>query len=281
MALKLIQKNRMRKSTNICTLFLTVTLLNTCLSNPIHAQTKPDSIQRGHHVSSADDPSQFITRTEIFNELQHFDQDYNFNQTIWRTNVKIGKRLTTRVDIPWVYNTKYSPEGYKHSGLGDISFRLLGYRILESPRSAVTASVEFSLNTAESPLLGTGKNLIIPLITYSRIFKPKKMILGLTFQQVNSFSGDETRKQVNFSKFQAILIKTYTSKIWTVFITDWYADYENGGLSMNTKLRTGYGATRICHVWAQGGVGVFGDFFGRYQWSIELGTRFFLLRKRN
>ena len=34
------------------------------------------------------------------------------------------------------------------------------------------------------------------------------MILALTFQQVNSFSGDETRKQVNFSKFQTILVKT-------------------------------------------------------------------------
>ncbi len=245
------------------------------------AQSNQDAIQKVEHGASVDDPSQFFTRIEIFNELQHFDKDYYLNQTIWRTNIKIGKRFTTRLDVPWVYNSKYSPEGFKHAGLGDISFRLLGYRILESPKSAVTASVEFSLNTAESPLLGTGKNLIIPLITYSRIFKAKKMILALTFQQVNSFSGDETRKQVNFSKFQTILVKTYTPKIWTVFITDWYADYENGGLSMNAKLRGGYGATKIFHFWGQGGVGVFGDFIGRYQWSIEIGTRFFILRKRN
>lgn len=245
------------------------------------AQSNLDSTQTAEQGASADDPSQFFTRVEMFNELQHYDKNYYFNQTIWRTNVKIGKRLTTRVDIPWVYNSKFSSEGYKNSGLGDISFRLLGYRIIESPKSAVTASLEFSLNTAESPLLGTGKNLIIPLITYSRVFKPKKMILALAFQQVNSFSGDKTRKQVNFSKFQTILVKTYTSKIWTVFVTDWFADYENGGLSMNAKLRAGYGATKIFHFWAQGGAGVFGDFVGRYQWSIELGTRFFLLRKRN
>lgn len=269
-----------KKERNILYYFTTLVLIAN-LFYAAQAQSNQDSIQIVEHGASVDDPSQFFTRIEIFNELQHYDKDYYLNQTIWRTNVKIGKRFTTRVDIPWVYNTKYSPEGYKHSGIGDISFRLLGYRILESPRSAVTASVEFSLNTAESPLLGTGKNLIIPLITYSRIFKPKKMILALTLQQVNSFSGDETRKQVNFSKFQAILVKTYTSKIWTVFITDWYADYENGGISMNAKLRGGYGATKIFHFWAQGGVGVFGDFIGRYKWSIELGTRFFILRKRN
>ena len=271
----------MRKIKRNILYYLTALVLIADLFYSAQAQSNQDSIQTVEHGASVDDPSQFFTRIEIFNELQHFDKDYYLNQTIWRTNVKIGKRFTTRVDIPWVYNTKYSPEGYKHSGIGDISFRLLGYRILESPRSAVTASVEFSLNTAESPLLGTGKNLIIPLITYSRIFKPKKMILALTLQQVNSFSGDETRKQVNFSKFQTILVKTYTSKIWTVFITDWYADYENGGISMNAKLRGGYGATKIFHFWAQGGVGVFGDFIGRYKWSIELGTRFFILRKRN
>jgi hypothetical protein len=261
--------------------YLTALIITADLFYSAQAQSNQDSIQTAQQGASAEDPSQFFTRIEIFNELQHYDKDYYLNQTIWRTNVKIGKRLTTRVDIPWVYNSKYSPEGFKHSGLGDFSFRLLGYRILESPKSAITASVEFSLNTAESPLLGTGKNLIIPLITYSRLFKPKKMILAFSFQQVNSFSGDETRKDVNFSKFQAILVKTYTSRIWTVFVTDWFADYENGGLSMNAKLRAGYGATKIFHFWAQGGAGVFGDFVGRYQWTIELGTRFFLLRKRN
>lgn len=270
----------MRKIKRYIFLYLTALVLLADLIHSTKAQSNNDSTQTAEQGASADDPSQFFTRIEIFNELQHYDKDFYLNQSIWRTNVKIGKRLTTRVDIPWVYNSKYSPEGFKHSGLGDISFRLLGYRILESPKSAITASVEFSLNTAESPLLGTGKNLIIPLITYSRVFKPKKMILAFSFQQVNSFSGDETRKQVNFSKFQAILVKTYTSRIWTVFITDWYADYENGGLSLNTKLRAGYGATKIFHFWAQGGAGVFGDFFGRYQWSIELGTRFFILRKK-
>jgi hypothetical protein len=271
----------MQKTKRIVILYMAMSLLIAILFNSVYAQSKKDTIQTDQRMASAEDPSQFFTRIEIFNELQYFDKDYYLNQTIWRTIIKIGNRLTTRVDIPWVYNTKYSPEGFKQSGLGDITFRLLGYRFLESPKSAVTASIEFSLNTAESPLLGSGKNLIIPLITYSRIFKPQKMILSLTFQQANSFSGDETRKQVNFSKFQTILVKKYTSKIWTVFITDWFADYENGGLSMNARIRAGYGATPIFHFWTQGGAGIFGDFFGRYQWTAELGARFFILRKRN
>ena len=268
----------MSRISNISKRFLTVILIITCWTNTNFSQTKINPSQEGSKAASVDDPSQFFTRIEIFNELQHYNKGYYLNQTILRTNVKLGKKLTTRIDIPWNYNSKYSPQGYKHSGLGDISFRLLGYRIYESPLSAITASIEFSLNTAASPMLGTGKNLIIPMVTYSHVFKPKKMILTLALQQVNSFSGDEDRKQVNFSKVQLALIKTQSNKFWTIVLTDWYVDYENGGVSMNAKLRAGYAATPIVHFWSQGGVGVFGDFIGRYQWSAELGTRFFFLR---
>ena len=75
----------------------------------------------------------FLPGLKFSTNFSIYDKGYYLNQTIWRTNVKIGKRFTTRVDIPWVYNTKYSPEGYKHSGIGDISFRLLGYRYFRIP----------------------------------------------------------------------------------------------------------------------------------------------------
>ena len=259
--------------------YLILILILAHLIKTSNAQTSSETIKAESQTASADDPSKFFTRIELFNELQHHDEDFYINQTILRTNIKIGKRLTTRIDIPYVYNTKESPEGYKKAGLGDISFRLLGYRIYESPKSALTLSVEFSLNTAESPLLGTGKNLVIPMITYSKILKAKKTILAFTFQQVNSFSGDEDRNQLNYSKIQAILLLTHTKKIWTAISTDWFADYENGGLSLNLKGRVVYAQSPIIHFWAQAGAGIFGDFIGRFQWSAEIGSRFFLFRK--
>lgn len=264
---------------NTCKRIILVILIITCTAYENYAQTKQDTSGDGRPAASVDDPSQFFTRIEIFNELMHFNKGYNLNFTTWRTNVKIGKKLTTRVDIPWVYNSSNSPENYKGSGLGDISFRLLGYKILESPKAAVTVSLEFSLNTAASPLLGTGKNLIIPLITYSKLFHDRKTVLAFAFQQANSISGDENRKPVNFSKLQMVLIKAHSPKFWTIIITDWYADYQNGGVSLNAKLRAGYRVTPIVQFWTQGAVGVFGDFVGRYQWSVEMGTRFFFLRK--
>jgi hypothetical protein len=40
-----------------------------------------------------------------------------------------------------------------------------------------------------------------------------------------------------------------------------------------------YSPTPRTNIWITPSVGVFGNFVGRYQWSIDVGTRFFLLTK--
>src|SRR5215204_4040406 len=86
------------------------------------AQNSTDTLKAGKITPNADDPSQFFTRIEVFNELQHYDKkDIDLNQTVLRTIVKIGKRLTTRLDVPYVNNSFDSPAKYKKSGIGDIS----------------------------------------------------------------------------------------------------------------------------------------------------------------
>src|SRR6187200_2596083 len=162
-------------------LFFTFLVLH--LSGIILAQNNTDTLTSlpVPRIVSADDPSQFLSRVEVFNEFQHYDRAGGFalNQTVVRTIVKIGKRFTTRVDIPFVNNTFPYPQGFDKFGIGDISFRLLGYNIHQAKRSAVTASLEISLNTAATPAQGTGKNLIIPVITYSAFLKDYKTLAAL------------------------------------------------------------------------------------------------------
>jgi hypothetical protein len=246
------------------------------------AQTPSDTLKIEQHSAAADDPSQFLTRIEVFNNLQRYDEkDIYLNQTVLRTIVKFGKRFTTRLDIPYVYNSFSHPSNPQQSGLGDISFRLLGYQIFQSKKSALTASLEISLNTAESPLLGTGKNLFIPVVTYSTLLKKRKNIFALAFQQVNSFSGDEERKDISFSKLQGYLLNAWSRRMWTVLSPEWYLDYVNGGLSMNVQGRLAFAPVPRINLWAQAGAGVFGDFIGRYDWTAEIGCRYFFLRSMN
>jgi hypothetical protein len=228
--------------------------------------------------ATGDDPSQFFTRIELFNEVQHFPNDFYLDLTTLRINVKIGKRFTTRLDVPFVYNSLSSPEEYNHFGLGDISLRLLGYQILQSKKSALTASIELGFNTAQNPILGTGKNMIIPMLTYSHMLKNHKTILSFVFQQAQSFGGHPDRMTLSYSKLQAVLIQIWTRKLWTVVAPEAYIDYVNGGLSMNFEARCVYAPTRRINVWAQAGAGLFGDFIARYQWGAEVGCRYYFLR---
>lgn len=244
------------------------------------AQNPTDSLKKERTLLNADDPSQFFTRIEVFNELQHYEKnDIYLNQTVLRSIWKIGKRFTTRVDIPFVYNSFASTESHKQYGIGDISFRLLGYKFREKPRSAFTASIEISMNTAQSPLLGTGKNILIPVISYTIMVPQKKMLFSLVLQQTNSVGGDEVRADINFTKVQAILLKYWSSKTWTVLAPEWFVDYIKGGLSMNLRTRMTYAPTPRVNLWITPSAGIFGDFAGRYQWSADIGGRYFLFRE--
>jgi hypothetical protein len=229
---------------------------------------------------ASDDPSQFISRIELFNELHRFNKDDIYlNITTLRTLIKLGKRFSTRLEIPYVYNSKNTTGEMNHSGLGDISFRLLGYKILESRKSTLTMSMEVSLNTASSPLLGIGKNLLIPMVTYSAVVKPGKSVLSLLFQQVNSVSGDDKRETVSYSKIQGVLINIWSKRTWTVISPECYIDYVHGGVSMNAEGRLAYAFAPRINVALQLGVGLFGDFVTRYSWFAGVGGRYFLFRK--
>jgi hypothetical protein len=248
------------------------------LSHSIMAQGEQDSTKVVPGGAAASDPTQLFTRFEFFNELQHLQNGAWLNVTTSRVVLKMGKRFTTRLDIPFVHNSTVTPDSYRQFGLGDISFRVLGYRILNSRKAASLASVEIALNTAQSPLLGTGKNIIIPTFAYALKLKEKKTILVLVAQQYKSVSGDPERANLNFSKLQVVLIHLWSRKVWTVLTDESYLDYIRGGASMNLECLVGYMAAKQTNLWAKGGVGLFGDHPARYQSTTEIGCRIFLRR---
>jgi hypothetical protein len=246
-----------------------------------HAQTTVDSLSDAKTEAAGDDPSQFFTRVELFNELQHHKDEtteYNLNQTTFRTIVKIGNRFTTRLDLPFIYNSFPSVADYQQFGLSDISFRLLGYKFLESMKSAFTASIEISLNTAKSPLIGLGKNIILPVLSYTTSSKGKRLLYGFILQEALSFSGDAARNNISYTKFQPLLIKIWSGKMWTVLAPELYLDYVNGKTAMNLEGRIAYAPVHRINIWGQVGGGIFGDFLTRYQWGGEVGCRYFFLR---
>ena len=237
---------------------------------------QPDSTKTAAHSGIVhDDPSQVLTRFELFNEFQHLQNGEDRNVTTFRSVVSFAKRFTTRVDIPLVYYTGQVAD-YDQFGLGDISVRLLGYKLIDVKSSALLASVEFSFNTAQSPLLGTGKNMIIPVISYSKLFLKQQTILALSLQQYSSLWGDDTRPDISFSKLQFYYIKGWSKKVWTLVLPETYLDYKTGKLSMDVEVNLYYRLGPKLFIWGKGGVGLFGNHPAVYEYTTEIGLRYLL-----
>lgn len=238
------------------------------------AQTEQDTLVHQEERKVAEDPTQFLSRVELFSEYQHFENGINLNITTLRSVVKLGKRFTSRIDIPVVYNSKNTTD-YKQFGLSDISFRLLGYKIYQSKKEALTLSIEVSLNTAQSPLLGSGKNIFLFMGSYTRFLIPKRLLFAGTLQQANSFSGDEARSDLSFSKLQLVLLYFLSKKSWIVIAPEYFLDYTKGQQALNVESRLAYAPLPKFNIWAKAGAGLYGDFMTRYQWTAEIGVRHF------
>jgi hypothetical protein len=239
-----------------------------------YSQTEHDTLVHQQERKLAEDPTQFLSRVELFNEYQHFINGINLNITTLRSVVKLGKRFTSRIDIPIIYNSKNTTDD-KQFGLSDISFRLVGYKIYQSKREAITLSIEVSLNTAQSPLLGSGKNVFLFMGSYTRFLIPKRLLFAGTLQQANSFSGDAARSDLSFSKIQVILLCFLSKKSWVVLTPEYFMDYTRGQQALNLEARFAYAPMPKLNIWAKTGVGIFGDFITRYQWTAEVGLRRF------
>lgn len=257
--------------------FLVFCLLYLFIFQNTHGQDSTSTQSSGAMIQ--DDPSTILSRLEVVNEFQHFKNGEYLNVTTIRNVLALGKRFTTRLEIPIVYNST-SGTIYDQYGIGDISFRLLGYKIMQRRKSALLASLEFSGNTAQSPLLGSGKNILSPVIAYSLYMPKRKTIMAFTYQEYFSVSGDEARDDIRWARFQLFYLQSFSSQVWIMVIPELFLDYIKGGASMNFEAFGAYRVSNHVAFWVKGGVGLFGEHPARYQWTAETGLRY-LFRRRH
>lgn len=141
------------------------------------------------------------------------------------------------------------------------------------------ASVEVSFPTAQSPLLGLGRNVITPVLAYSIYMPKRKAVLAFTYQEYFSFGGDESRAHVRWTRMQMYHIRPWSHRVWTLILPELYYDHATKGFSMNVEATGYYRITDRFAVWLKGGVGLFGDHPARYAWTVEVGVRHLIWRK--
>lgn len=257
-----------------------LTLCLVCLLSALLTHGQDSTANQSTSSMVQDDPSTVLSRVEVFNEFQHFQNGEYLNVTTLRNIIALGKRFTTRLEIPIVYNST-SGAGYHQYGVGDISIRLLGYKIMQRKKSAMLASLEFSGNTAQSPLLGSGKNVLSPVVAYSITIPKQKIIMAFTWQEYFSVSGDDNRNDIRWTRFQIYYLQSISAKVWILILPELYLDHDKGGASMNFESFGAYRITNRLAFWIKGGIGLFGDHPARYQWTAETGLRYLYKRKKS
>ena len=75
------------------------------------------------------------------------------------------------------------------------------------------------------------------------------------------------------------MVKRWSQKAWSELEPEAYIDYIHGGVSMNLRSRMVYAPSPRMNIYFTPSVGLFGDFIARYQWSADIGVRYFLFWK--
>jgi len=157
-------------------------------------QTAPTGQEATQAVDNGTDPTKFSKAAEA--KYEYLDLRDGFSSGTLRLSYThpVGEKrdyslrfraLATSVDV-------FGNEQY---GIGDVSVQLAHVFGLTKDHGFV-AQGELLLNTAQRPELGAGKNAFKGTLIYAR-FLQDGSIFAPAFVQNNSFSGDESRPDIN------------------------------------------------------------------------------------
>jgi hypothetical protein len=217
------------------------------------------------------------TRVEIRNEYQDLQGGGTIDYLVPRFDFSAGPDLSFRVETPIVFADPDTPGNDGESGIGDLLFRG-SYRFAHGPGYAIVAGGEVILNSASKDSLGTGKNVIAPLI-FASIDAPKYNSVVYPFlQYYMSVGGDDSRTDVNYASLKAPFLTRWPSLVYTIIEPQMVIDHERSDkVGMTLEGEVGRFLNHDLAIWGRTGIGLFGDNLPQvYDWKLEIGVRFFL-----
>ncbi len=140
------------------------------------------------------------------------------------------------------------------------------------------AGSELILNTATKDALGTGKNVIAPLI-YASIDLPQYNSVAFPFlQHYVTLGGDDTRPDVDYTSIKSAFLTRWPNLAYTIVEPQVIVDHERADkVGMTLEGEVGRFLNRDTAFWVRAGLGLFGDNLPQvYDWKFEIGIRFFL-----
>lgn len=220
---------------------------------------------------SGTDPTKFLRTLGLRNEYQRLTNDKSFNlTTVTYIEPFADGRMNLRLKAPLAY-TDATGEG--EFGVSDVALRYNWLAHVDTSKG-ILVGADLTADTASEDVLGRGKWIVSPLVTYAMFLSPT-VILAPTYQHNISVAGDSGRKDVNESVIDLYMVFTATDKkSWLVvdpaLVIDWEAE-RNTPFTLEVEyghtIGTLFGGALNAYV--RPGLGIGQD--RPYDWNIEVG----------
>lgn len=214
-----------------------------------------------------------LTRTLSFSNEYRFlpgDEYYDITNLRYTEPFFDGKasvRLTVPLDAT-------NLAGDNEFGIGDVSAKLSWIPYL-SRRQAFILSTEIYAPTASEDLLGTGKWVAAPGLTWAYFASPE-VIIAPAYIQSFSFAGDSSRANVNRGDFDLYVVYKPHAKRWWL-TSDFTAsyDFEASTAPMSWEVALGFNLGKLANGdaingYIRPGVGIGND--RPYDFNMEVGV---------
>jgi len=236
---------------------------------------------------SGTNPINFQTEIRFYNEYSWLNTAGDGNQNMltmeYRAPIDLNKKwqLRTRIrhnDTKADLNNDGSNE-IDNSGLGDMDFRIMTVPWLKGA-NGFAYGLEFFLNTATDPTLGSGTTALAPQVFYGRFFKGNPLpiysgggIFAPGLQWKFSVDEDEGREEINQIVIDLYFVSvTQSRKAWFFIDPQIIIDNENDTEFAVVDFQFGWMLSKSGSVWITPAIGVGKD--RPVDYGVEFGLKF-------
>ncbi len=227
------------------------------------------------HAASRLDPTDFRTRLDFRNRYLAPQAGGYRNTFTSRVDYAFSKIVGMRMELPYVHSDLRNPRIAPDTGIGDLSVRI-NYRALRTDKFALVVGSELQFDTAESPQLGAGKNVIAPIAFISFAVPRLRSTMFPTVQYFRSVGGDDERPDVNYTAVKLFTITRWPANFYTGSEGVMYIDHHRKQrIGATVEVEVGRFLSPHLALWMRPGIGTHGDDVPQvYHWNFEVGFRY-------
>jgi hypothetical protein len=218
----------------------------------------------------------FSPRIFVRNEYRSNQDGSYMNFLVPLVEVPLGELYSLRTEVPVITRNPRIPGTDADTGIGDIVTRL-SRTVFACDGYAMVFGLEYTFDSATEQSLGSGKQLLSPVI-YGSVRMPRlNSILFPLAQYYESIGGDDARPDVRQTVIKPMMLTRLPNRFYTFVEPTIIVDHEhNDRVGVNLEIEAGRFVNPQTMAYLRPGAGLVGDNMQQvFNWNFEVGFRYF------